>query len=371
MANIFDYVKMRGDLSLKADKFNEVDGLILSRVSYFPFEEVIKEDRETISKLSKKFANKNPKDMMILWDDDIEFFPLLGKSKRFGRMKITKYVNKISIEDEIQFSAVTIILPDKTIYVSFRGTDNTIVAWKENFNMCVKENVPSQIDAVKYLEEVAEEYPDRKIRIGGHSKGGNIAVYAAAFARDSVKNRIIKVYNNDGPGFNSNIIETEEYKDVLKKVDTFIPQDSIFGRLLNHQEKYIVIKSNRKGFMQHDLYSWQIRGKKMVRAKDIDDGSKVINKSIKQWFRKIDVKQREEVTDIMFEILYSANVDTFEELAQAWFTNARILFKSYKSLDAESKKMILETLSTLVKIVKDNFFHERKKSKNLKVQKTV
>ena len=371
MSNVFNYVKMRGDLNFKIDEFNEVDGLILSRVSYFPFEEVIKEDKETIKKLSKRFEKKDPKEMMILWDDDIEFFPLIGNSKRFGRIKITKYVNKISIEEEIQFSAVTMILPDDTIYVSYRGTDNTIVAWKENFNMCVKETVPSQVDAVKYLEEVAEEYPERKIRIGGHSKGGNIAVYAAAFANEDVKDRILKIYNNDGPGFSDEIARTEEYKTVLEKVETFIPQDSIFGRLLKHQEKYTVIKSNRKGFMQHDLYSWQIRGKKIVRAKDIDDGSKVINKSIKQWFRKIDSKQREEVIDAMFEILYSAQVDTFEELAQQWFTNAKILLKSYKNLDSESKKMIIETLKAFIKIIKDNYFKERKRQKVRKVEKTA
>jgi len=358
MANIFDYIKWRGDLRLSKDKFNEIDNLILSRFSYLPFDEIIKENEiVTIKELSKRFEKSEKAKKQILWPQDRELFPAMGKSKRFGEMEVVKYVNKISIKEEKQFSAITVLMEDKTIYVSFRGTDDTLIGWKEDFNMSFKSHLKSQTDAVKYLEEVAEEFPN-KLRVGGHSKGGNLAVYASIFASDSVKKRIVKVYNNDGPGFSDDITDLEEYKKTIRKVNTYIPQDSIFGRLLNHREKYTVLKSSEKGFMQHDLYSWQVLGKKFETSKEVTNGSDFINKSIRTWLEQIDAKERGEVIDIIFKIISETKVEKFPELKEAWFANAKILFNSYRMLDAKDKKMILETLSALIKIGKDNFVDE-------------
>lgn len=361
MPNIFDYIKWRGDLSLQKDEFNEIDNLILARFSYFPFDEIIQENEVvTIKELSKRFEEKDINSMHILWDDDVNLFPAMGASKRFGEMQVTKYVNKINAEQEKQFSAITIIMPDETIYVSYRGTDNTVVGWKEDLNMTFKSHIPSQIDAVKYLNEIAKEYPN-KLRVGGHSKGGNLAVYAAIFADEEVKNRIINVYNNDGPGFIDEIIETKEYKQMIEKVNTYIPQDSIFGRLLNHEEKYTVVKSTQRGVMQHDLYSWQVLGKQFTYLKEVTNGSKFIDKSIKGWLEQIDLNKREQVIDIVFQIINTTNVETVSEIKRHWFANAKILLNSYKLVDQESKQMILETLSALFKIAKDNFIEEHTK----------
>lgn len=363
MANIFDYIEWRGDLSLSKDKFNEIDNLILARFSYFPFDEIIKENEVvTIKELSERFEKKDISTMPILWEDDVKLFPAMGRSTRFGEMKVTKYVNKISVEQEKQFAAITILMPDDTIYVSYRGTDNTVIGWKEDLNMTFKGHIPSQIDAVKYLEKIAKEYPN-KLRIGGHSKGGNLAVYASVFANKKIKKRIINIYNNDGPGFNDEIIETKEYKEMIERVNTYIPQDSIFGRLLNHEEKYTVVKSTQRGVMQHDLYSWQLLGNEFVCLKEVTNGSKFIDKSIKDWLEQIDIEKREQVIDIVFQVINTTKAETVTDLKSHWFSNARILLSSYKLVDPESKKMILETLSALFKIVKDNLFEEYPRTK--------
>ena len=306
MSNILDYIKWRGDLTIQNDPFNEIDSLILSRFSYLPFDGIIKENEVvTIRELNERFQKQDKNDINILWDDDINLFPLMGNSKRFGEMKATKYSNKLNVEEELQFSAITILVPDDTIFISYRGTDNTIVGWKEDFNMGFKSHVGAQIDSVKYLEEIADKYPKNNIRIGGHSKGGNLAVYSAVFATEKTKNRIIKIYNNDGPGFDDEISESDNYKEMITKVNTYIPQESIFGMLLNHKEKYIVVRSTQKGVMQHDVYSWQLLGKNFECLKEVTNGSKFIDKSIKDWFKQIDIKQREQMIDIIFEVINS------------------------------------------------------------------
>ena len=187
-------------------------------------------------------------------------YPVLANSVRFGNLYISDFINKKDVEQEKQFSAITVHLPNDYIYVAFRGTDNTIVGWREDLNMCFSDTVPSQIDAVNYLNSIAKKYDNEnlKIFVGGHSKGGNLAIYAAAFCDLKFQEKIVTVYNNDGPGFSENIVDTEEYRRILPKIQTFMPQTSIIGRLLNHKEKIIILESTQTGIMQHDLYSWQV-----------------------------------------------------------------------------------------------------------------
>ena len=359
MANVCDYIKWRGDLDLEKSDFNEIDNLILSRFSYFPFDNIIEENEVvTIKELSERFNKQDINKLPILWKDDVDLFPLMGQSKRFGEMLAIKYINKIDVEQEKQFSAITVLMPDDTIFVSYRGTDNTIVGWKEDFNMSFKSHIASQISAKEYLEIIAKEYPDKKIRIGGHSKGGNIAVYAATFVSNEIKDRIINVYNNDGPGFCEDVIETPEYQETIKKVHTYIPQSSIIGRLMNHKEKYTVVESVQKGIMQHDLYSWQVLGKEFITLKELTDGSEFIDKTIKGWLENVEPAKREQVIDVVFDILNATDAQTMKELKSNWFSNGRAIMTSYKNIDNETKDMIWQTLNALFKMAKNIIFED-------------
>ena len=359
MANVCDYVRWRGDLTLEQSEFNEIDNLILARFSYFPFDKIIRENEiATIKELSRRFSNQDVTKLPILWKDDVELFPLMGNSKRFGGMLATKYINKIDAEQEKQFSAITVLMPNDIIYVSYRGTDNTIVGWKEDFNMSFKSHIASQISAKQYLEEIAKEYPSSKIIIGGHSKGGNIAVYAATFASKDVKDRIINVYNNDGPGFCEDVIETPEYQEILPRVHTYIPQSSIIGRLMNHKEKYTIVESVQKGIMQHDLYSWQVLGKEFVTLKKLTNESEFIDKTIKDWLENVEPEKREQVIDAVFEILNTTEAQTMKELKANWFANAKTILGTYKSIDSDTKEMVWQTVNELLKVAKNNIFEE-------------
>lgn len=359
MANVCDYVRWRGDLTLEQSEFNEIDNLILARFSYFPFDKIIRENEiATIKELSRRFSNQDVTKLPILWKDDVELFPLMGNSKRFGGMLATQYINKIDAEQEKQFSAITVLMPNDIIYVSYRGTDNTIVGWKEDFNMSFKSHIASQISAKQYLEEIAKEYPSSKIIIGGHSKGGNIAVYAATFASKDVKDRIINVYNNDGPGFCEDVIETPEYQEILPRVHTYIPQSSIIGRLMNHKEKYTIVESVQKGIMQHDLYSWQVLGKEFVTLKKLTNESEFIDKTIKDWLENVEPEKREQVIDAVFEILNTTEAQTMKELKANWFANAKTILGTYKNIDNDTKEMVWQTVNELLKVAKNNIFEE-------------
>ena len=351
MANIFDYMDWR-DLSLKQVEFNEIDNLILARLSYFPFDGLIEEREEITVKEAYRRYKQIGTTGRILQQEDIDLFPILANSTRFGNMILTNYINKIDPVQEKQFSAITILMEDDTMYVAYRGTDNTIVGWKEDFNMSFSELVPAQTDSVKYLEKVAKQYK-RKIRVGGHSKGGNLAVYAAAFVEENIQKRIINVYNNDGPGFCDKVIESQKYQEILDRVHTYIPQTSIIGRLLNHQEETTILKSTQTGIMQHDLYSWQVLGGKFVKD-ELTNSSEFIDKTITNWLKEVSPEQREKFIDTVFEILNTTQAETLTEIKSKIFSNTKTMVKTYQNLDPETKQIMIKTLEEFIRIGKSN-----------------
>lgn len=357
MPNILDYIKWRGDLNFNQSEFNNVDNLILSRFSYLPLDNLLTGLNEiiTIKDAYLRWLKLGIKEEKILQKEDKELFLVLANSKRFGNLKITRFVNKIDNEEEKQFSAVTIFIPDDTVYIAYRGTDNTLVGWKEDFNISLDIDIPSQKEAVKYLENVYNAI-NKKMRVGGHSKGGNLAIYASIFCREEIKKEIIKVYNNDGPGLNKEIVKTEIYKNALEKIKSFIPQTSIIGKLMYHEEKYYIVESTQKGIMQHDLYSWQVEGKDFIYLKEITNESEFIDEVIKEWTTKITPNQRSEFINIVYEILKETDSETIYEMSKNRFKTVGTLIKAYHSIDKKSKQIISQTLLELFEITKNNAF---------------
>ena len=252
------------------------------------------------------------------------------------------------------------MIPDQTAYVSYRGTDNTLIGWKEDFNMSFMEYVPAQIDAKNYLNDIANKITC-DIRVGGHSKGGNLAVYASTFCDEKIKDRIIKVYNNDGPGFFEEVIKTKEYQQNLPKIHTYIPQASIIGRMLNHEEKTTIVQSTQFGIYQHDLFNWQVMGSKFVTAYGLTENSEIIDKTLKKWLQEVSPEQREKFAVTLFEILASTDANTLSEINANKFANYKKIFESYKNLDEEGKNIINNTVKTLLNIVKENIKKSGKK----------
>lgn len=369
MSNILDYIDWRGDLTFKNDRFNEIDNLILSRVAYFYFDGVINSDEAiTINEAYNRFLNLKEENIRVLQKEDLDLFPAVANSRRFGGLLLKKYINKRDLNEEKQFSAITVLLPDNTAYIAFRGTDNTLIGWKEDFNMSFMKSVPAQKDAKKYLNDVSKDTTGM-LRIGGHSKGGNLAVYAAAFCDNDIKDRIIEVYNNDGPGFFEEIINTPNYQSILPKIHTYIPQSSIIGRILNHEEKFTIVKSTQVGIYQHDLYSWQLKGNKFVEMQEVTKESEFIDKTLKKMLKEVDEEQRKKFWMALYEILSSTKVETLAEIRENWFSNSKIFLDTYKNLDEESKKIINTTLKSLLSVAKENIKSEKNKTKEYKNRK--
>ena len=343
MANINDYLQWRGDIPISSNfKFNEVDSMILARFSYLRFDKIKMDKIETIESIAEKMKYLDNEEFRYNGDSDL--IENLGKSLRFKDMVVTDYVqnNKKSIEQ--QFGAVTVHISSKEMYISFIGTDSSIYGWKEDFNMAFMDSVPCQSLGVKYADKIARKFKDKRIRIGGHSKGGNVAIYSALEADKDIKSRIIKIYNYDGPGFNNDIVKKYKSNAIIKKIETYIPQDSVIGRIMNHEEKCTIALSNEKGIYQHDIYSWQVMGTDLVKSENLTNSSEIINATLNDWLRETTNEQRKIFFDGIFELFYATEANTFHEISQSLSKNMVKILSAYKEISDDDRKMIFSML---------------------------
>lgn len=353
MSNVNDYLEWRGDVLLNREHpLNEIDSIILARFSYLIFNRIQMEERETIKSISQKM--KDFKNEEFRYNGDKQLITNLGISRRFRDMAVTDFIENNQKENEKQFGAIVIHINEEELYVSFIGTDSTIYGWKEDFNMAFMENVPCQVEGLKYLEKIGKKYPKKKIRIGGHSKGGNVAIYSSILVNKEIQDRIIKVYNYDGPGFCEQFIKEHDKNEILNRINTYFPQDSIIGRIMNHKEKCLVVLSVEKGIYQHDIYSWQVMGTDLIYSAELTNTSEAINKTITNWLENTTNEQRKMFFDTIFDLFYSTEAKTFGEMSKHLSKNLPIIYRRYGEISVEDKKIMTD----MIKLFAKTYFKE-------------
>ncbi len=369
MSNILDYLDWRGDLSFRRSSFNEVDSLIFNRLSYLPLECLINKDEEiSIFELFNRFKDFDKNELFLLRKEDEILLKKLALSNRFKDVIISDFISVLEKESEMQFAAVTFRYNlDSKIYIAFRGTDTSLTGIKEDFNMNFLDVVPSEIYSIKYVEYIANKFKDKEIRLGGHSKGGRIAIYSSLNQNEEISNRIKKIYNNDGPGFNDEVIKSLKEKDSFKKINnkvvTFIPESSLIGILFNHEEEVVIIKSLENGMKSHNVYNWEIKGILILKGNSLKESSKFLDKTFILWMKTLDKDTRKNVIDCVFDIFSNTKIEKARDFNDGVIKNISTILKGYSNLNKENKKRIKETLGLLIKSLKDNALIEIKSSK--------
>lgn len=374
MANIKDYLGWRGDVPFHIDSFNQVDNLILSELAYVDFDgiEGVEESFLPLNEVCKKYFEMHTEQEIMKRKTFFAKVPFLlndlASSKRYENLKIGYYKNLIDLEDITQFSAVTYEFEDM-VYVAFRGTDDTIVGWKEDFYFSFKSGTSSQIASVGYLNKIAQ-ISDKKIHVGGHSKGGNLAIYGAMLCEDSVKNRIEKVWGNDSPGFSGETIKTKNFKDVSEKIELIVPKSSVIGMLMDCGIEPCIVKSNAKFLLQHDGLTWQVYGNKFVREKEISEDAIFVKKAISSWLEDVPNEHKKKAADGVFYCLESNNITTLTELKTGGWGVILNIIETANKLPKQERNLIFDLIGNLREISRDLAFNELKdKIKNRRIDK--
>jgi len=321
MANILDYLNWRGDLTFEESPLNEVDGLILSNLSYVSFDSIVaspwEEEAISLRQASRIFWRERDEKELLKEFSLIKMTPFamrrVAASKRFGDLQLMYYQNSVDPEKESQFSALCIRISRGEYYIAFRGTDNTMIGWKENFRMCF-ETVPAQKKAVDYLNYVGRKCQGQ-LWLGGHSKGGNLAIYAAAKARAEVRSRIIAVQNYDGPGFSKTMLNSAGYREIRSRIQKYVPASSVVGMLLEHDGNCTIVCSHVQGLQQHDPLTWRVFGTRFSSVPKRGEESQMMDQTLHDWIYSLSLDERRTFVNMLFRLMEETNIHTMNDFA--------------------------------------------------------
>lgn len=359
MPNLLDYIAWRGDLSLEQDPLNENDELVLSQLAYVAFGEYVPGPASLPASVSVQDAARwllayDPEATKIhqtgyLWKENHALLRAAEASRRFAPMRLAAYVEITSSEseDEMQFAATTIFLPDGTTMLAYRGTDDSLVGWKEDLHMVFDCPIPAQRAALRYLGEVAAAVPG-PLRLCGHSKGGNLAIFAASNCDDETAARILSVVSHDGPGQSEATITSDGYARIRDRLRVYIPHFSVVGMLLEHENNYKVVQSNAKRLMQHDAFSWQMQGVQMLCEDTPSEQSLAANQIIRQWINTLDTQDQRMFVEAVYEIATATYGDTLpDDVERIWPSGVQALFSGLLSFDAGKRSLFHSVLGEL------------------------
>lgn len=354
MPNMLDYLTWRGDLPLSCVPWNEVDSLLMAAFAYCSFgEQAAGRDGVALRSLSPRSRSD---------EKDLQFFSRcrdlqaqLAQTLRFGGLMVHDAVELWDPLREMQFAAVTIDLPDGSCFVAFRGTDSTLIGWREDFAMAYESVVPAQQEALTYLERISMGNP-RGIFVGGHSKGGNLAVFAAAHASPDARRLLRGVYSFDGPGLSKEILSTPGYESIHGLIHSYIPQSSVVGLLLGYHPEYTVVRSKAISLLQHDPFTWQLIGPRFEEVQQVDGPSQLMDETIHEWLESCTPQQREAFVDAVFSILEATGATTLNEIMDEKFRSAAAMVIAGLTLDGETKKMLIRLVAQFIRIGTTNLW---------------
>ena len=379
MPNVIDYIEKYGDTSFCDVPFGEADNVALCDMYYMPLDLVVSDSfddepvpyDEVANKIFDLRGRKHDPVGLVLQKYISEVMMAMAPKKRFAEMKVVSAVRIYEKKPAVQFEAATFLLPNGDVVVLFKGTDDTLIGWKEDIDILTKKGIPSNMFATEYLEKAANRFSGNII-VCGHSKGGFIAQYATLFCKKELRDRIIKVYNNDGPGFwDYSYLESEAYTEMLPKYRHFVPQSSFIGMMLAHDYDYTVIKSDQVlGPLQHDLYSWQFDGRKLKRVDDLTPVGKLNDGILHDLVDNLTDEQEQALDEVFDVVIAGINQEGLLDVKNNIIPSLKGGVEAWRSLDKDTQKKFLKIFSSAPSIVVKNT-EKIRKEEQAKYQKKI
>ena len=372
---IIEYLTEYGKDTFAQRPFNEVDSLVLCQLSYLKFDTIVPSVRENGKSVTlTDICNHENFDKLFsdtrYEKDNRALFSGVLQSRRFAKIKLNCYINLIEQTYETQFSAITFLLENSTIFVAYRGTDETIVGWKEDFNMAFQHPVPGQSYSVKYLNIMARKVAC-PILVGGHSKGGNLALYASMYCLSQIQKNIAGIYCMDGPGFRPEVLDSERFDLIKDKIIKILPESSFVGLIFENQIQYEVIESRSFGLNQHNPYNWRVKDGEFVKLQKISDRNKRMDNTINEWILSLDEAARKLFINSLFQIISASKAENLIDFTSDWRKSVNGMISALKEMDEQTKSMLKEIIKSLFEIGRVHAKKETKiGKKKLKMRKS-
>ena len=358
MGNLITYVQQYEAQTFKDKSLTDIDILVLTEIAYLPFDEIVSSSFEekaaiSLNQLGKEFETIKEKEHennpFMITSERIELLEVVSKSQRYKEIKVFGFMNDIDDERTKQFAAVCYQWEEENRWIIFRGTDETLIGWKEDFMMTYSDLIPAQTDAIEYLKKQAETFSGT-LNVSGHSKGGNLSLYASAMQEEAIQNRIEQIYCWDSPGVHRSILDTEGYQRVVSKAKRYIPQDSIVGLMLESQVPYHIIESQGSGISQHSALMWNIEDDHFVKLTELTKNSQLTDQTFKQWTEVVSDEDLKLFFDTFFELFFEMGVETVNDVYYNFRMYMQKFFEKAYRMNPEKREVLLRVGHLLFQI---------------------
>ena len=345
MADLFDYLVWRGDLSFTQSAFGAVDGVILSTLTFIDFETLGGGEDISLADAIKDYCIDRKYDsvefgLAISAVNTNRLFCKTGRTKRFGHIVVSDFEEYTDEEECVQFAAMTFHLGHDRMAVAFRGTDDSIIGWHEDCRLAYLKEIPAQRMAIEYLEKVAAKYSDKKIYVLGHSKGGNMTIYSCLKCSEEVAKRIIRAYCYDGPGLAKEEFETERYAMLKSRLEIILPQSSTVGVMFYRGDRYSVVYSDGRGVLQHDPFTWELNGPRFKPVPELSSVGKIHETRFRERMEEMTPKQKREAVETIFNSIAASGIKTLSELREKGLPKIMTLMKIYGANDKQKRELV-------------------------------
>lgn len=365
MGNIFNYLEDIQYDNIYDQPFTELDFLLLTEITYLNYDTIVTDSLELQKAIRLIDVPQYMSEVNSLMNTKhrLKLLTQAAIVKRYKNLKLFGYVNDIDLEMQKQFAAMVYKINLDTYVIAFRGTDDSIIGWKEDFHMTYMEHVPAQQTAVHYVQKVMKAFPKATFILTGHSKGGNLATYASSQVEPALQDRIKQIYSFDAPGLNHTIIETEGYQSIASKIKRYIPQGSIVGMMLETPKQAHIVKSVAIGrIAQHDTFSWQIENKHFVLLNTLNPDSIQTDKTLKEWVDAVPDDDLKDFFDVFFGLILDAGINSINDLTKLEnFNKILAVFENANALTDQEREM----LTRLAKLLVDMRYQSWKDDMNL------
>ena len=358
MGNLITYVQQYGAQTFEDKSLTDIDVLVLTEIAYLPFDEIVPKSFDvteaiSLEQLGKEFEiikeKEHENNPFMITSERIELLEVVSKSQRYKEIKVFGFMNDIDDERTKQFAAVCYKWEEENRWIIFRGTDETLIGWKEDFMMTYSDLIPAQTDAIEYLKKQAETFSGT-LNVSGHSKGGNLSLYASAMQDEAIQNRIEQIYCWDSPGVHRSILGTEGYQRVVSKAKRYIPQDSIVGLMLESQVPYHIIESQGSGISQHSALMWNIEDDHFVELTELTKNSQLTDQTFKQWTEVVSDKDLKLFFDTFFDLIFGMGVETVNDVYYNFRMYMQKFFEKAYQMDPEKREVLLRVGHLLFQI---------------------
>ena len=358
MGNLITYVQQYEAQTFQEKLVTDIDILVLTEIAYLPFDEIVSSSFEekaaiSLNQLGKEFETirekEHEKNPFMITEERIQLLELVSKSQRFKDIKVFGFMNDIDDELTKQFAAVCYQWKEDSRWIIFRGTDESLTGWKEDFMMTYSDLIPAQTDAIEYLRKQAELFKGN-LNVSGHSKGGNLSLYASAMQEEDIQNRIQQIYCWDSPGVHRSILNTEGYHRIVSKAKRYIPQDSIVGLMLESHVPYHIIESQGSGISQHSALMWNIEEDHFVELTELTRNSQLTDQTFKQWTEVVSDEDLKLFFDTFFDLIFEMGVETVNDVYYNFRMYMQKFFEKAYQMDTEKREILLRVGRLLFQI---------------------